>query len=416
MSGDTLTVADVLSTVDTAVVSALPGPVWVRGEVTGFRRTPAGAAFFRLADAEVDDVALEVGCRGRIMWEVDRMLDAAGVGALRAGIEVRVRGTVGFDRRRSLVRLSLLEVDPSFTAGRLAVDRDAVLRRLRADGALVANAAVEMPLVPLRVGLVTSRGSAAHRDFIHQLEASGYRFAVSTVHTNVQGEGSAAAVAGALRRLSREELDVVAMVRGGGSKLDLATFDTEEVARAVAAMPVPVVAGIGHEIDRSVADEAAAVSQKTPSAAGEWLVSAVRDFADRIRTARIAIRDESKAARARVAERLDRTAAEVAGVRTALLRRRDALTHLEEGIAHRARGVVDDSRRVLDGLEEWFSTVSLDDTIRRGFALVTFEDGRRIVRSVADVGPGDRLLVRVGDGTVPVVVEESVDEPPEESS
>ena len=153
--------------------SALPGPVWVRGEVTGFRRTTGGAVFFRLADAEEDDMALDVGGRGRVMLEIDRALEAAGVGSLRAGIEVRVRGTVGVDRRHSRVRLSLLEVDPAFTAGRLAVDRIEVSRRMRADGSIEANRRLEVPLVPQRVGLVTSRGSAAHADFLDQLVFTG---------------------------------------------------------------------------------------------------------------------------------------------------------------------------------------------------------------------------------------------------
>lgn len=408
---DTLTVAAVLATVDRAVGSALPGPVWVRGEVTGFRRTSGGAAFFRLADSDVDDVSLDVSARGRVMMEIDRVLDGAGVGALRDGIEVRLRGTVGLDRRRSSLRLSLLEADPSFTAGRLAVDKAEVLRRMRADGSIEVNRRLPIPLVPLRVGLVTSRGSAAHADVLHQLERSGYRFSVLTAHASVQGEAAPQGIAAALDRLARRastgSVDVVALVRGGGSRLDLAAFDTEEVGRAVAAMPVPVVTGIGHEIDRSVADEAAAVYQKTPSAAGEWLVSIVDDFAGRVGIARTAIREEARAAVGRMRDRLDRSAATLAGAREVLHRQSDLLGHLGSGVAHGARSILERHERTIESLEEFVTTVGLDGTLGRGFAVVTRAADGAVVTSVDDVAAGDGILIRVSDGTVAATVEEA---------
>lgn len=406
MAEETLTVAGLLTRVELALASAVPGPVWIRGEVTGFRRTSGGAAFFRLADPDVDDAALEVSGRGGIMREVDRVLETAGVGFLRDGIEVRVRGVVGVAKKRSVLHLSLLEVDPAFTAGRLAVDRAEILRRMRADGSIDANRRLEIPLVPLRVGLVTSRGSAAHADFLDQLRRSEYRFSVKTVHTPVQGEEAPASIAASLARLGREPVDVVALVRGGGSRLDLAAFDSEEVGRAIASLPVPVVTGIGHEVDRSVADEAAAIAEKTPTAAGEWLVSRVKDFSDRIRTARVSIRDEARAAFARAGERLERTAAVQAGARAGLIRQADMLAHLRTGIGEAARSGLTRHQASLTALEEWFSTVGVEDTLRRGFALVTTADGRRVVRSAGRLAPGDRLLIRFSDGTVPVIVEE----------
>jgi len=256
--------------------------------------------FFRLVDPKGGEV-VEVSARGRVMFDIDRALDAAGVGAMRDGIEVRVRAVVGVDTTRSLVRLTLLGVDPEFIAGRLELDRQQVLARLAADGLLHANRHHLLPLVPLRIGLVTSRGSAAHADFIDHLRRSGFRFRVRTVHAATQGDTAARSVARALRRLASEELDVAVVVRGGGSRLDLLPFDSEEVARAVADMPVPVVVGIGHETDRCVVDEAAAVGVLTDTAAAEWLVFGVGDFAARVDTARGLIREEARAVSMRVA-------------------------------------------------------------------------------------------------------------------
>lgn len=403
---ETLTVAGLLATVGRAVTAAVPDAVWVRGEVTGLHRTSRGAAFFRLADAEVDDAVLEVAARGRVMQEIDHVFTAAGVGSLRSGIEVRVLGEVALDERRSMLRLSLFAADPAHTMGRIALDRDEVLRRMTADGSIQGNGSLPIPLVPLRIGLVTSRGSAAHADFIEQLKRSGFAFTVATAHTTVQGESAPAAIAGALALVGAEAVDVVALIRGGGSKLDLAVFDTEIVGRALAAVPVPVVTGIGHEVDRTIADEAAAVARKTPTDAAGWLVAAVADFAGRIAVARRSIPREATSALMRLQRALDSPTEVLASMGTRLRHERDLLAHQRDGITDAARAVLARQRTVLDTLDVWFGTIGVERTLARGFALVTTHDGSTVVRSVDQVAPGDHLLVRLADGTVAVVAEE----------
>lgn len=406
MTSGTLTVVELLDALDEAVSAAVPGPVWVRGEVSGLQRTSRGAVFFRLVDPELPDHAIDVAASGRLMRAVEHALDAAGVGALRSGIEVRVKGTVGLRRSRSLVQLSLLEVDPEFTAGRLALDRDEVIRRLAADGSLAMNGALELPLVPLRIGLITSRGSAAHADFLDHLTRPGYRFSVRAVQAAMQGEGAVSNVVNGLRRLATEALDVAVLIRGGGSKLDLATFDAEDVGRAVAAMPVPVITGIGHETDRSVADEAAAVPLKTPTAAAEWIVGRVAEYAGRLETARRSIRDEARAARTRTAARLDHSASQLAETRGALSRQIDHLSYLEQGIVDGSRAAVQRHRDRLAAFTEMFSAIGIEPTLRRGFALVTRPEGA-VVRTVGELNEGERVMVRMADGSVAMVVEQT---------
>ncbi len=406
MSAKTFTVSEILDELDRAITSVLPGPIWVRGEVSGLRRTTGGAAFFRLADAEFDETALEVSARGRVMYDIDNQLNASGVGTLKDGVELRARGTVVVDHRQSRLRLSLLEIDPAFTAGRLAMLRAEVLSKLSSDGSLAANGALPIPLVPQRIGLVTSRGSAAHADFIDHLESAPFRFEVKTVHTTVQGEGAAEAVARAITRVGKEHIDVIALIRGGGSKLDLAVFDSEVVGRAIAGSPVPVVTGIGHEIDRTVADEAAAAYQKTPTAASEWLVRAAADYATRIDSARQHIRLEARHCMTRMDNELGSLATALRGTRALLNQHEAKLDHMRDAIADRARSVVDSETRQITSLSEWFSTVGVERTLKRGFALVTTGDGDRVIRSIHDLAPGDRALVRFADGTVPVTVED----------
>jgi exodeoxyribonuclease VII large subunit len=405
LSDTTLTVAQILDVVGEVVGAAIPGPVWVRGEVSGFHRTTGGAGFFRLVDPDQTDNALEVAASGRIMMAVAHALESAGVGSLRSGIEVRVKGTVGLRRSRGLVQLSLLEVDPAFTAGRLALDRDEVLRRLGADGTLAANAALEVPLVPLRIGLVTSRGSAAHADFLGQLRRPGYGFSVRTVHAAMQGESAIGNIVRALERLTLEDLDVIAVVRGGGAKLDLAAFDSEMVGRAVASMRVPVITGIGHETDRTVADEAAAVPLKTPTAAAEWIVSRVADFAGRVDTARRAMREAAHAAWTGAVRRLEHAAVQLAGTRGVLQRQIDQIDNLERGLVDESRVAIQRRREQLDAMGEMFEAIGVEPTLRRGFAILSRPNGP-IVRSAGELRSGDRVTARLADGSVTMVVEE----------
>src|SRR5262249_40009071 len=159
-------------------------------------------------------------------------------------------------------------------------NREKVLRALAADHLLDVNGRVPMPLVPLRVGLITSRESAAYHDFVHELEVSGFGFVVSVVDVRVQGAAASRRIVWALNELSNLDVDVVVLARGGGSRADLAPFDTEIVARAVAGMRVPVFTGVGHEVDRSVVDEVAHSACKTPTACAQTLVAHVRGFAD----------------------------------------------------------------------------------------------------------------------------------------
>lgn len=405
MSDSTLTVSELMAILEGAIGAAVPGPLWVRGEVTGFRRTSGGAAFFRLADPNSDETSLEVSARGRVMFTIDRTLASAAIGQLRDGIEIRAQGTVGIDRRQSRVRLTLLEVDPAFTAGRLAMERAEVLRRMAADGSLEANRRLEFPLVPLHVGLVASRGSAAHADFIEHLQTSGLRFSVRTAHTSVQGGAAPVAVTAAIERVAAEPVDVIAVIRGGGSKLDLSVFDSELVGRAISASPVPVITGIGHEIDRTVADEVAAVYQKTPTAASEWLVTRVQEFANRIDSAREHIRVQALASIDRAGNRLRGTATALMGARGILAQQGDRLGYIGDSIAASAKASVLDQRRRLDSLREWFSTIGVDQTLERGFALVTTRDGQTVIRSVDQLTAGHRALIRLKDGTVPVIVD-----------
>ncbi|MCU1498197.1 MAG: xseA, partial [Acidimicrobiales bacterium] len=283
----TLTVGELAARIARLTASAFPGDLWVEGQIRNLSRSANGHAYFDLAEptaaGEQPRAQVSVTLLAPERKLVNAQLKRVG-GAVRMddGIEVRIQGRLRWYAPRGTLQLKMHGIDPAFTLGRLQADRDRILAGLLADGLLDANRARPLTLVPLRVGLVTSVGSAAHADVLAEFAASGLGFTIRTVDARTQGPDSARSVVHGLHRLAGDGVDVILLVRGGGARTDLAGFDTDLIARAVAAMPVPVFTGIGHEVDRSIADDVAHSAHKTPTAAAAAVIALVRAFLDRV--------------------------------------------------------------------------------------------------------------------------------------
>lgn len=165
-------------------------------------------------------------------------------------------------------------IDPNFTVGELAKTRKAILQRLEKEGLLEKNKRLSLARLPLKVGLVTGEKTAAFKDFMTTLAASGFPFEVVVEYAKMQGNETEATVLHALSALEkREDLDVVCIVRGGGAKTDLNYFDSEALCRKIAEFPCPVLTGIGHQIDESLVDKVAYASCITPTDCAKFLIA-----------------------------------------------------------------------------------------------------------------------------------------------
>ena len=274
---ETFTVGQVTNRVHRAVAAAFPAEVWVRGEVEGLRPPTAGGhVYLSLCEKARgrDTATLGAVLLRKSRLRIDAALAAHPGFRLTDGIEVRVRGRLQYGYGR--IQLVVSEIDPVHTLGRLAAARDRVLAALDAEGLVGRNAAVPFPLAPLRLAVVTSDGSAACHDVLHELASSGLGFRVGVVDARVQGHGAEASLLAGLTRAISSGPDLVLLVRGGGSRTDLAAFDSERIARLIARAPIPVLTGIGHEIDSSVADLVAHRAHKTPTACAAAVVEQVR--------------------------------------------------------------------------------------------------------------------------------------------
>jgi len=280
-SGAAYSVCDLNVAIAAVLRTSFPDRIWVRGEVVGLGAGRNGHRYFNLVDqregADRPDARIEaVAFAGRwrtIEWRLRRARIHP-----EDGLQLCFRCRVDVFEPAGRLQLVVEDVDPEWTLGHMAAGRDRLLAELEAEGLLRRNALVAIPPVPLRVGLLTSVRSAAYTDFVHELTQSGFGFQVVVVDCQTQGPETVRTVVAGLGALERQGVDVVALVRGGGSRTDLMWFDDEAVARSIAASSVPVITGIGHEIDSSVADAVAHTAYKTPTAAAAALVEAVAAF------------------------------------------------------------------------------------------------------------------------------------------
>ncbi len=417
----TYSVAELAEAVNGSLKSRFGDGVWVRGEIQGY--TERGAhAYFRIAESgdsgkAVLDVALFANIRVRLrpLLQKHRL-------QLADGMKVRIFGSLDFYAPTGRLSLKMSGIDPRYTLGEMALQRDEIIRRLVASGAYDANRRCALVLVPLRLGIITSVGSAAWHDFTHELEQSKLGFVLRVVDVRVQGELAADMVTAAIDDLCHcDDLDVLIIVRGGGSRSELAAFDTESIARAIAASPIPVFTGIGHEIDRSVADEVAHSAFKTPTACAGALIERVQNFVVRTETAwhdlaALAGRqiDQSVTGLFDTARRIEqRTVAAVErgdqrladrSLRVAISCRRaldQASGHLDTSATRVGRRALQFAAQELQTLGQIEARVRLLDpahTLARGWSLTRTIDGH-VVRSATELTVGAEIVTTFASGT-----------------
>jgi exodeoxyribonuclease VII large subunit len=249
--------------------------IWVKGVITQLNQR-GRIAYLTLGEFEEGDArpraVLEV-----TMWNSELEVFNLRFSRLPLPLALRVDLKVAFLLEANFYVPSgrfqprVLDIDEKFTIGELTLTRQKILERLHLEGLIRRNKERELIAWPLRVGLITAPGSAAYQDFTTVLLQSGFSFRIAFAGAKMQGEATEATVLHALRVLQKLPLDVICLVRGGGAKTDLVYFDSENICRAIAACPVPVLTGIGHEIDNSLADLVAYANKITPTDCAKFL-------------------------------------------------------------------------------------------------------------------------------------------------
>jgi exodeoxyribonuclease VII large subunit len=347
-------------------ISRLPS-LWIEGEVTEFRRQAGWqSVFFTLKDS-VDGACLPVSMpRGRFDGLRLDLVD---------GMTVHVFGRPEIYEARGVFQLRALSIEP-LGLGAILAGLERLKRKLASEGLFAPERKRPLPLLPRRIGLLTGNEAAAKRDFVTGVQARFPAANILVAQTYVQGPSAPAAIAAALESLAREpDVDVIVVTRGGGSFEDLLPFSDERVVRAVAGCAVPVVSAVGHEQDTPLCDHAADVRASTPTAAARLVVPDERELRERLDTASSAL---------------------ARGAGSALERARRQLAADHERLGRAPALLVERKRAGLEGLAGRLKALSPQKTLARGYAIVRTDNA--IVRSSAQLSPGKRVEVELGEG------------------
>jgi exodeoxyribonuclease VII large subunit len=426
----TFSVGELADAIDEQLRTGFRDGVWVRGEINGFKRGGPHIYFSLVEKDGTTEAKIEVKLFAPQIARLTPKLRSNRLD-LRDGLKVRIRGHLDFYKPRGTLGLKMFDIDPNYTLGEIAQSREEVLKRLIASGLTGLNKQQSFSRIPLRIGVAASVESAGFADFQAELASSGFGFELIVVDTRVQGDGADRMVAGAIGTLARGArkgvLDAVVVIRGGGAKNELAVFDSERIATTIAMVPCPVLTGIGHEIDRTIADEVAHTALKTPTACATALVERVTEYVNNTEMAFEAIARRALTTVDDADHRLTDTARRIAGRTSAAIERADerltmrqvqlatlapaALTRSSDRLDAAAVRLLDRAAITTDReasrLDVFVARVAAVDPavqLARGWTITRNAAGE-IVRSTADLNPGDVLSTDLIDGAITSVID-----------
>ena len=402
------TVSQITQLVKLEIENAFP-QLWVEGEVSNLHRHQSGHVYFTLKDEKSQlRAVLFKSDAARVKFE------------LKDGLKVLCHGRLNVYEPRGEYQLVADKAEPK-GKGALQLAFEQLKEKLRAEGLFDPKSKKKLPLLPKKVGVVTSPRGAAILDILRTLERRFAPLQVLIYPVKVQGEGAAEEIVQAIDYFcGREDVDVLIVGRGGGSIEDLWAFNEEKVARAIFRCPIPIISAVGHEVDFTIADFVADVRAATPTAAAEIVIATEESFRERIgdlerrvvQGLRLLIRERAQTVDRMTHHRIFQN------FRILLLNLEQRLDELET----RSRNVLRDELRNLsgwesrallaeekirgsmkhkiqDGLGQWerlaaqLNTLSPLAVLKKGYTVCWKDGGPRLVRNIGDVSPDDELTV-----------------------
>ena len=359
----------------------MPDRYWVRAEIASM--SVRGHCYMELVEKSENGI-LAAKVRATCWSNVYALLSAYFAQetgqSLHVGLQVLLEVSVEYHAVYGL-SLNVWSIDPTYTLGDLAKQRQATIRQLTEDGVMELQRALEVPSLPRRVAVISSADAAGYGDFCDQLKHNrfGFAFVTQLYPAVVQGDTAARSIINALGAIAaqEEEWDVVVIIRGGGASTDLSCFDDYMLASHCAQFPLPILAGIGHTRDVSVVDMVVHTSVKTPTAAAEWLVERVAEQVERVGGLQL---------------RLERA------VQGAVSKEKNRLVVYHQRMMS---AVYQALAREKGKLNLWQKTVELhspERIYRMGYSLTTVNG--KVVRGAQDVVKGDVIETHLRDGVI----------------
>ena len=402
-----ITLAELQLTIRDTITERFALPLWVSAEVADVKVNSSGHCYLELIDKGANDGANGVPkaqVRG-VIWRshyarVVTRFEAESGQRLERGIKILIKVTISYHELYGL-SLQITDIDPAYTLGDMERRKQEAISRLQKEGVWDMNRELSLSPAVQRIAVISSSKAAGWQDFRNELFRYGYTFSLTLFEAVMQGEGAEESIIAALEAVANreEEYDAVVIIRGGGSTSDLNCFNSYLLAAHVAQFPLPVITGIGHDKDVSVADMVAHPMLKTPTAVAVWLNDRLATLEAALDTAALQLHDLCTAATHRASLQIERLSSElrlaVQRVLTIQTTKAESLvTALRDNTSHALDG---EAQRLLH-LTQLIESQSPERILQLGFAVARI--GGKAITSYKDVAAGDIVTIEVADGTI----------------
>ena len=384
-------------------------PLWVSAEIADLKVNSSGHCYLELVekDEKADGLA-RAQARG-VIWRSQYMRVAGRFEAetgqrLERGIVILVKVTVSYHELYGL-SLQITDIDPSYTMGDMERRKQQTIAQLKSDGVWDMNRETEMPVVVQRIAVVSSSSAAGYQDFCNELKAGGYAYSITLFEAAMQGSATEETIVAALEQIAeqQERFDAVAIIRGGGAVTDLNCFNSYRLSAHIAQFPLPVITGIGHDKDVSVADMVAHTSLKTPTAVAGWLNDRMSGVEGALEYAAVQLHDlfttvtRSHELRLERIGNLLRSTAE-----SIMMMQSQRLKTTHETLLSTLNEALSREKMRLDALGELTESRSPKHIMRLGFAIARV-DGHAVT-SAKSIAKGQKMTVELADGVIDTTV------------
>ena len=403
---EALTLFELNSLVRSTLQCGMPDSFWVQAEISGLNPSGQGHCYMELVQKDPSGRTFLAKAKAnvwRTTWlRLKPYFEAQTGESLKVGMKVLLEVTVTFHEVYGY-SLTVQDIDPTYTLGDMARRRREILERLEREGVIDLNRELEIPSLPHRVAVISSATAAGYGDFCNQLSgnAYGFRFYVKLFPALMQGDEVERSVIAAMNAVAgrRDDFDVLVIIRGGGAVSELSCFDSYDLALNIANFPLPVITGIGHERDDTVADTVAHTKVKTPTAAAGFLIDRMFDTASVLEemTRRLgdAVSERMNAERIRI----ERTAQKLPSLYALVkVRNEQMMDNLWNRAVSGVRNMLTDRVHRLELMEKCIESADPVLILKRGYTLTRCNG--HVVRTASGLRKGDRLTSVFPDGTV----------------
>ena len=403
---ETLSLLELNGRVKSTLQFEMPDAYWVQAEISSISPSGQGHCYLELVQKDATGRNFLAKAKANIWrgtWlKLKPYFEAQTGETLKVGMKVLLQVTVTFHEVYGY-SLVVQDIDPAYTMGDMARRRKEILEQLARDGVIGLNKELEIPALPHRIAVISSATAAGWGDFRNQLDGNiyGFRFYVKLFPALMQGDDVERSVVSALNAVAarRDDFDLVGIIRGCGAGSELSCFDSYNLAFNIANFPLPVITGIGHERDDTVADVVAHTKVKTPTAAAEFIINRVFDTASELenltRRMRDAITGRMNTENVRI-ERLSQKLPSLFAVRRA--RQEQLLETVWIRSVNGVRNLLTSQTHKLEILDKTLAAADPAVILKRGYSLT--RAGGRVVKCASDLKKGDRLTTVFADGSV----------------